>query len=94
MSNMDVDTIIVDDSKSIRVVLHAVLKQLGISSICHCRTGREALTAVNSQPDHYQLIFVDLNMPEMDGMKLIRHLGNQKFNDCIVIISGMELRVI
>jgi EAL domain-containing protein (putative c-di-GMP-specific phosphodiesterase class I) len=94
MNKQGISTIIVDDSKSIRVVLDAILKQLGVNNIAHCGTGLEALTMINDRPNYYQLLFVDLNMPEMDGMELIRHLGNQDFNGSIVIISGMETRVI
>jgi EAL domain-containing protein (putative c-di-GMP-specific phosphodiesterase class I) len=94
MAKQDINTIIVDDSKSIRVVLDATLAQLGVSNIAHCGTGLEALIMINARPDYYQLLFVDLNMPEMDGMELIRHLGNQNFKGSIVIISGMEVRVI
>ncbi|MBL4797925.1 MAG: EAL domain-containing response regulator [Oleispira sp.] len=94
MAQQNVNTIIVDDSKSIRVVLDAILNQLGVAGIAHCGTGLEALLMINSRPDYYQLLFVDLNMPEMDGMELIRHLGNQDFKGSIVIISGMEIRVI
>jgi CheY-like chemotaxis protein len=75
MVKQDVKTIIVDDSKSIRVVLDAILNQLGVNDIAHCGTGLEALKMINARPDYYQLLFVDLNMPEMDGMELIRHLG-------------------
>lgn len=94
MIKQDVATIIADDSKSIRVVLDAILNQLGFNNITHCGTGREALSMINNRPNYYQLIFVDLNMPEMDGMELIRHLGNQDFKGSIIIISGMEIRVI
>lgn len=94
MDQQGVRTIIADDSQSIRVVLEAILGQLGVTNVTHCSTGREALEVINSRPNYFQLLFVDLNMPEMDGMELIRHLGNQGFTGSIVIISGMEIRVI
>jgi len=94
MNTEDINTIVVDDSKSIRVVLDAILGQLGVKNIVHCGTGIEALEMINARPDHYNLLFIDLNMPEMDGMELIRHLGSQDFKGSIVIISGMEIRVI
>lgn len=94
MSKHNFNTIIVDDSKSIRIVLDASLSQLGIENITHCSTGRQALDTINDDPNYYQLIFIDLNMPEMDGMELIRHLGKQGFKGRVVIISGMEERVI
>ncbi len=94
MNKENFNTIIVDDSKSIRVVLDAILVQLGVEKVAHCSTGVEALAMINAQPNHYHLLFIDLNMPEMDGMELIRHLGGQGFSGSIVIISGMEIRVI
>ncbi len=86
--------LIVDDSQSIRVVLEAVLNKLNITNVDSCDNGLKALNLIKKQPDNYDLIFVDLNMPEMDGMTLIRLLGNTHFNGGVVIASEMESRVI
>ena len=83
--------LIVDDSKSIRVVLEAVLNKLNISNVENCDNGIKALKLIQQAPKKYDLIFVDLNMPEMDGMTLIRHLGEAKFGGGVVILSLIHI---
>ncbi len=94
MGALCIRVLIVDDSQSMRVVLEAVLNKLGISNVKSCDNGLKALELVQAQPDNFDLIFVDLNMPEMDGMTLVRHLGDIQFKGGVVIASGMESRVI
>ncbi len=94
---MDVDDIpimVVDDSKSIRLVMKKILNRLNMEDITFCEDGAKALTIIKQDPEHYHLIFIDLNMPEMDGMALIRQLGSARFNGAVVIASQMEHRVI
>lgn len=86
--------IIVDDSETIRIVMDAILQELSIGEIHTCSSGETTLLSIRSRPDYFNLIFVDLNMPNMDGMELIRHLGNEKFKGGIIIASGMDKRVI
>jgi EAL domain-containing protein (putative c-di-GMP-specific phosphodiesterase class I) len=86
--------LIVDDSVSIRLALEAFLNSLNITNIDNCENGVKALELIQQAPEKYGLIFVDLNMPEMDGMTLIRHLGEAKFSGGVVIVSEMESRVV
>jgi EAL domain-containing protein (putative c-di-GMP-specific phosphodiesterase class I) len=86
--------LIVDDSLSIRLVLRTVLSTLNFSNVEDCDNGVKALKLIQQKPSSYDLIFVDLNMPEMDGMTLIRLIGDTQFKGGVVIASEMESRVI
>ncbi len=94
MAVKGIRTIVVDDSESIRSVMKASLNELDITDLTCCENGSTALSLIQQDPTPYDLIFVDLNMPEMDGMALIRHLGEAHFNGAVVIASEMESRVI
>ena len=94
MENIDYPIMVVDDSKSIRLVMMKILNQLNKSDITFCENGAKALDLIKRKQNHYSLIFVDLNMPEMDGMALIRELGATQFSGGVVIASQMERRVI
>lgn len=63
--------LIVDDSTSIRQMVSLTLQGAGYQ-IEEARDGREALG--KAQQCRYDLVFTDQNMPNMDGLTLIRSL--------------------
>ena len=59
----------VDDSPSVRQMVGLALMQAGHQVVEAC-DGRDALAKLRSKPVH--MIVTDLNMPNMDGISLIR----------------------
>jgi two-component system chemotaxis response regulator CheY len=61
---------IVDDSSAMRGLLGRMLREFGME-VSEARHGRDALTKIEESgiPD---LILVDWNMPEMNGLELVR----------------------
>ena len=41
-----------------------------------------------------QMVALDLGMPGMDGVELLRFLGNEGYEDPVLIISGFDRRVL
>lgn len=62
--------LIVDDSASMRMILKAHLKKLGFE-VTEAKNGREALTCLKGTTKT-DLVLVDWNMPEMDGISFVR----------------------
>ncbi|MEI8664056.1 EAL domain-containing protein [Pseudoalteromonas sp. B28] len=87
--------LVVDDSKAILIVMEAILNELGMSNtITTYLNAKEALEKVKEDINYFDAIFTDLNMPEMDGMELIRHLGELHYQGGIIIVSEMDHKVI
>lgn len=63
--------LIVDDSASLRQVVSIALKSAGYDVVEAC-DGKDALTKLDGRKLH--LIISDVNMPNMDGISLIREL--------------------
>lgn len=64
--------LLVDDSRTIRNIQKNVLKQLGHDEVREACDGVDALTKISEQrPD---LMLVDWNMPNMDGITLVRKI--------------------
>ena len=61
----------VDDSASIRQMVSFTLKQAGYQTI-EAVDGRDALSKLKGAA--VQLVLADLNMPNMDGIELVRHV--------------------
>ncbi|GAN53783.1 response regulator [Tanticharoenia sakaeratensis] len=65
-----ITVLLVDDQTSIRALLRNNLIQLGFSQIYGARGGAEALAHLEQVPT--QLVISDFNMPDMDGLALLR----------------------
>jgi two-component system chemotaxis response regulator CheY len=67
--------LLVDDSRTIRNIQKNVLSQLGHTDVLEAGDGVEALGVLGSeQPD---LVLVDWNMPNMDGLTLVQKIREQ-----------------
>jgi two-component system chemotaxis response regulator CheY len=62
--------LIVDDSRPIRRIEGEMLKELGFETCDACH-GKEALERLQTEPLP-DIILVDWNMPEMDGLEFIK----------------------
>ena len=65
--------VVVDDSKSVRLILSKTLGELGWK-VEQAGDGREALSLLDSQPSPAKLVLIDWNMPEMNGLELVREI--------------------
>lgn len=74
---LDSKILIVDDLPSMRSDLVRILTELGFQNMKQCEDGKQAWDHVRAEAlndNHYDIIFSDINMPEMDGLTLLKHL--------------------
>jgi two-component system, chemotaxis family, chemotaxis protein CheY len=73
----DVKILIVDDSKAMRMIVSRVLRQAGYGNaeFVEGSNGAEGLLAARA--GDVDLILSDWNMPEMNGIELLRRLRGQ-----------------
>lgn len=78
---------LVDDSRTIRNIQKNVLGQLGHSDVLEAGDGVEALAVLKqTRPD---LMLVDWNMPNMDGLSLVKAV-RQTDKDLPIIMCTTE----
>ena len=65
--------LVVDDSKTIRIILGRILRELGYE-VCEAVNGKEALKVMESEKAAVSLVLADWNMPEMNGLELLKQL--------------------
>ena len=84
--------LIVEDSPTMRQLLVFALKRMKGVDIVEAQDGMDGLRKVTS--DHFDLAFVDINMPVMDGLKLISLIrGEQNLADmpiCVITTEGAK----
>jgi two-component system chemotaxis response regulator CheY len=82
--------LIVEDSPTMRQLLMFALNRLKDIEIVEASDGMDGLRKVTS--DHFDLAFVDINMPVMDGLKLISLIrGEQSLEEmsiCVITTEG------
>src|SRR6185295_7857972 len=79
-------TLIVDDEPLARRNLRVLLeKDPQIEIVDECRNGREAVKAINTlSPD---LIFLDIQMPELDGFDVLARVGPERIQAIIFVTA-------
>jgi len=67
-----IKVMVVDDQASMRAMIRRTLQDLGFKDVRDKPSAGEALSAVRS--DRVHLIISDYNMPEMDGLQLLKEV--------------------
>ena len=68
--------LIVEDSPTMRQLLVFALRRLKEVEIVEAQDGMDGLRKVSS--DHFDIALIDINMPVMDGLKLIRLMRDEE----------------
>ena len=86
--------LLVDDDKFMLTVLTDMLEDLGVQSVATAGSGTEAALAFDRMQPPPDLILCDLKMPGGDGFQFMEMLASRKFAGGVVLVSGMEARVL
>src|SRR5208283_3959871 len=82
--------LVVDDSRAVRMILSRTLKELGYE-VREAANGREALDVIESERNSVDLLVTDWNMPEMNGLELLKQLRrNPEFSSLVVVMVTTE----
>jgi len=77
--------LMVDDEANIRLTLGALLRRAGFD-VTPAECGAEAVALLERQP--FDLLLVDLMMPEMDGMQVVAAARQRQLDIAIIVLTG------
>jgi len=81
--------LVVEDSPTMRQLISFAMKRIPNARVIEATDGVDALKKLSS--DKIDLILADINMPVMDGLKLVSLVrGNPVFKDIPIIIVTTE----
>jgi len=80
--------IIIDDHKLFTNGLSTILESIGLRVMSTFENGKKAILYL--QNNEVDIVFSDINMPEMDGLKLCKRLKRDKVKAKIIILSMYE----
>ena len=81
--------LIVEDSPTMRQLLVFALRRLKDVEITEAQDGMDGLRRVTN--DHFDIALIDINMPVMDGLKLISLIrGEESLKDIPIVVITTE----
>ena len=84
--------VLLDDDPFMLKLLSVMLTQLGYTRLAACDNGEMALAYINQ--NEVDLIFLDINMPGMDGVEFVRRLADCRYSGSVVLVSGENSRIL
>jgi EAL domain-containing protein (putative c-di-GMP-specific phosphodiesterase class I)/FixJ family two-component response regulator len=86
--------LVVEDHGFQRWVMGNLLSNLGARHVLSAPDGLAALEMFNSASEPIDIIVSDLDMPGMDGMEFIRHVGETRMPVSLILTSALERQII
>lgn len=83
----DMKVLVVDDSITVRELMKQQLKELGIRYLETAKSGVEAVKVFQTFNPH--LVFLDINMPEMNGVEALSKIMAINPKAYVVILSSL-----
>jgi EAL domain-containing protein (putative c-di-GMP-specific phosphodiesterase class I)/signal transduction histidine kinase/PleD family two-component response regulator len=94
MSIADVNFLILEDHPFQRQELVRMLAGLGAGHVHEAADGYGALETFHDLRLPIDIVISDLNMPGMDGMEFVRHLGETERRVSIILASALEPKLL
>jgi len=86
--------LILDDDTFMLKLLSRMLAKLGYTAVTTCDNGSDALQKIDHADTRPDLILLDLNMPDMDGIEFVRYLVDRQYHGQLILVSGEDERML
>ena len=80
--------LVIDDDQAILNYLNIVLMQEGRFQVTTLEDSEQACEIIRSQP--YDILLLDMDMPEVTGIDILRFLGKEKIALPAIVLTGVE----
>ena len=79
--------LVIDDSETVRIVMHDELKSMGYlaKTVEIAEEGYRSL-----REDKFNMVFIDLTLPGMGGLELLGWIADEKIDTIPIIMTGYE----
>ena len=87
METLQKNILVVDDDPQLRLALSHILRRLG-HRVDQAENGHRALQSIAAQRDGYDLVVMDIIMPDKEGIETILELRKTRPHLKIIAMSG------
>ncbi|MEO8306044.1 MAG: EAL domain-containing response regulator [Betaproteobacteria bacterium] len=82
--------LIVDDDTDQRYLLASTLHRMGMVNVVEASSGRAALDVLSRDGERVDIVISDLQMPDVDGMELVRRIGERSLPVSVILASALD----
>lgn len=86
----ELSVMVVEDHSFQRNIALRLLAGLGVERVYEAAHGRAALDILLALPEKPDVLLVDLDLPEMDGIELIGHVASRRLARAVVVLSALD----
>ncbi len=79
--------LLVEDTASLAILYHEYLRDLNVT-VKRVDNGTDALSAIADDKNPIDLILLDLNLPDIDGISILKKLKSSKRKIPVVVITA------
>lgn len=83
-----VKAVIADDSRFMRKIIRKTLEKIGVEVVAEASNGREAIEFTKQYKPN--LVILDINMPEMDGLEALKHIATLDVKPKIIVLTAVN----
>lgn len=81
---------LIDDSSTVRVALRKILASENFDIILEAENGKDALLKLGILKEEPDIIFLDFEMPKMNGIETLEKIRGLKINSQIIVITAFS----
>jgi EAL domain-containing protein (putative c-di-GMP-specific phosphodiesterase class I)/FixJ family two-component response regulator len=93
MDDSKIKILVLDDEQFMLKLIEHILGDMGYAPASTCDDGQTALELIAGSAEPPNLILLDINMPQMDGLAFIRHLVELHYSGSVILVSGEDERM-
>lgn len=82
--------LVVEDHDFQRQVAMRLLQQTGVGTALEAADGKSALALLGQQEHPVDVVLVDLDLPQMDGIEFIGHVAQGRLANAIVVLTALD----
>jgi len=81
--------LVIDDQESMRNIISQMLKDKGYK-VTTASDGEEGLNLFNQNPQKFNLVLADVNMPKIDGFELLKKVKSTHPQTPVIFMTGVN----
>ncbi len=89
-----VSILVVDDEPFVLRTTAHILRDMGFQEVLTAKTGSQALELITSAKPPVDLVMLDLNMPDMDGIEMLRRFDEEGYQGDILLFSAEDMQTL